>query len=322
MSKSTIIFLIIASVLVVAGIAIFLIVMSINNWDFKNLSTVKLETNSYVIEDDFSNITITTKTANIKFLPSDDDKCTVVCYEEEKLTHNVKAESDTLIVNINDTRKWYDYINIFSASSPEITVYLPIEKLNSLNINGSTGEVDIPSDFTFENIDVTASTGNVKCYASAAGDIKIKVSTGKINIADISATNLSLSVTTGKITAADITCGGNVNVDVSTGKTDLKNIDCKNLSSDGDTGDIELTNVIASESFNIKRSTGDVEFEKCDANEIFVKTSTGDIDGSLLSDKIFITQTSTGDIEVPKTTTGGRCELTTSTGDIEIKIKK
>ena len=52
-----------------------------------------------------------------------------------------------------------------------------------------------------------------------------------------------------------------------------------------------------------------------------VNTSTGDVNGTLLSEKIFITDTSTGRVSVPKTTSGGKCEITTSTGDINIGIK-
>ena len=61
-------------------------------------------------------------------------------------------------------------------------------------------------------------------------------------------------------------------------------------------------------------------FDSSDAAEIFVKTSTGDVSGSLLTEKVFITDTSTGKVSVPKTTTGGKCELITSTGDIKIEI--
>jgi len=68
--------------------------------------------------------------------------------------------------------------------------------------------------------------------------------------------------------------------------------------------------------------TGDVKFDGCDAAEIFVETDTGDVKGSLLTDKIFIVQTDTGSVDVPKTATGGKCEITTSTGDINISIKQ
>ena len=54
---------------------------------------------------------------------------------------------------------------------------------------------------------------------------------------------------------------------------------------------------------------------------IMVKTSTGNVKGTLLSDKIFVTDTSTGRVSVPKTTSGGKCEITTSTGDIEIELE-
>ena len=97
---------------------------------------------------------------------------------------------------------------------------------------------------------------------------------------------------------------------------------CKNVVSNGNTGAISLKNVIAAEKFSIERSTGDVKFDGCDAAEIFVKTDTGDVTGSLLSNKIFVVEADTGSVDVPKTATGGKCEITTDTGDINISIKK
>ena len=95
---------------------------------------------------------------------------------------------------------------------------------------------------------------------------------------------------------------------------------CKNVISRGSTGDILLNNVIAAENFSVERSTGDIRLERSDAKEIFLKTSTGDIRGSLLTDKVFVTKTNTGSINVPDSVTGGRCEITTSTGNINISI--
>jgi DUF4097 and DUF4098 domain-containing protein YvlB len=98
-------------------------------------------------------------------------------------------------------------------------------------------------------------------------------------------------------------------------------VECRNLKSDGATGDLSLDNVIAAEVFRIERSTGDVDFEGCDAAEITVTTDTGHIRGSLLSDKVFIAETDTGRVDVPHTTTGGKCQLTTDTGNIKISIR-
>lgn len=86
------------------------------------------------------------------------------------------------------------------------------------------------------------------------------------------------------------------------------------------TGDLSLKNVIATDTFTIERSTGDVVFNGSDATVIFVKTDTGDVSGNILTEKVFITQTDTGSVEVPKTASGGRCEIITDTGDIKINI--
>lgn len=315
------ILLIIAGALIAVGAVIFVVVMSLNGWDFKKLGTVKYETNSYVIEEDYREIIITTTTADIQILPSEDGECRVICYEEEKLKHEVKVESDTLVIDVEDTRKWYDYIN-FSFDSPKITVYLPTDKLASLYINGSTGNINIPSGLTFENIRIFANTSDVNCYASATGNINIELNTGKIDLAGIKAGSLNLVTSTGGMELKMIACSGDVSISTGTGNTKINVLDCKNLYSTGSTGNIKLIATIASGNFNIERNTGNVEFYNCDASEIFVKTSTGDIEGNLLSDKIFFTQTSTGDIDVTKSTSGGKCELTTSTGDIDIKIEQ
>ena len=73
---------------------------------------------------------------------------------------------------------------------------------------------------------------------------------------------------------------------------------------------------------SVTRSTGDVRFEGSDAAAIFVETNTGDVTGTLLSDKIFLPQSNTGEIEVPQTVSGGRCQIITSTGDIRLKIAR
>ena len=51
-----------------------------------------------------------------------------------------------------------------------------------------------------------------------------------------------------------------------------------------------------------------------------ITTDTGNVKGSLLSEKVFIVSTDTGKKQVPNTITGGRCEITTDTGDIIISI--
>ncbi len=319
MSKTAIIWLMIAAALVILGIVLFVVTMAINDWDFTKLSTHKYETNEHKISDSFAHISVNTDTANILFLPSDDGECKVVCHENSKTKHAVSVKDETLTVQLTDERKWYDHLGIGWGKS-KITVYLPETVYASLSIEESTGNVEILQDFTFESMDISTSTGNVKNAASASGLVKISTSTGDIHIENITAGALSLSVSTGNVTVSDANCVGDVTVKVSTGNANLTNLSCANLFSTGSTGHMILKNVIATEKFSIERSTGDVKFESCDASEIFVETDTGDVTGMLLSEKVFITQTDTGKVDVPKTVTGGRCEITTDTGNIKIKV--
>ncbi|MCR5687764.1 MAG: DUF4097 domain-containing protein [Lachnospiraceae bacterium] len=87
------------------------------------------------------------------------------------------------------------------------------------------------------------------------------------------------------------------------------------------TGDVLLRDVAVSGDMNISCTTGEVQLEDCDASAITIKTSTGDVSGTLLTPKTFITDTSTGDIDVPDSEGEGRCEISTATGDIDISIR-
>ena len=322
MSRKTKIWLGTAGLLTIIGCIIFLGVMNMLKWDFSGLSTVRYETNEHEISEKFEDIYVLTDTADIKFIPSESDKVTVVCHEEANAKHRVEVKNGTLKIELADTRKWYDHIRIsITFDSPKITVYLPAGEYGALAVKGSTGRANIAKDFAFESIDVTLATGEIKNYASATGAIKLKTSTGSILTQSISASSLSMNTSTGAISAENVTCTGDVTVKVSTGRLNAENVSAKSFSSTGSTGSATLKSVIASESFSVKRSTGSIKLDGCDAASLYLATDTGTITGILLSEKNFIATSDTGDVDVPDTRTGGRCELTTDTGDIRISIK-
>ncbi len=320
MSKSIKIWLIAATSLIVLGGIIFVGVMTVLKWDFSKLSTHKYETNSHTVAESFSAISVNTDTADITFVPSGDSTCTVTCYEHKKELHSVTVADGTLKIELNDTRKWYEYIGI-NFRTPKITVQIPEGQYGALTVKSSTGDVKIPEDFKFESIDIVQTTGRVECCSSATNVVKLKTTTGGIRVKGLTAGSLEISVSTGEIKVESTTVTDDIKLKSSTGETEFENVTCKNIESNGSTGDISLENVVASGKLTVKRSTGDIELDGCDAAEIVLMTDTGDVEGSLLSEKVFIVRTDTGRIDVPKTITGGRCEITTDTGDIEIRIK-
>ncbi len=295
------VWLIIAASFVLLGCILFAGVMTMLKWDFTKLSTVEYENNTYVVTEAFNSISIDTKTADIVFALSDDGKSRVECYEEEKAKHSVTVEDGTLTIELIDERSAYDFIgNVgLNLDTPKVTVYLPKTEYVSLVVKESTGDIEIPEDFIFEDINISSSTGDVKLFSSASGLIKIKTSTGNVNVENVSANKLDLKLSTGKVR--------------------LTNVECESIVSSASTGDILLNRVIATERISIKRSTGDVKFENSDAKEIFIETDTGNVIGNLLTEKVFVAKSDTGKTDVPKTVTGGRCEITTDTGNIKIE---
>ena len=302
MSKTTKIWLITATALVTLGAILFAGVMAQYDWDFTKLSTVTYTTNTYEVSDEFDKISINVDTTEIEFVPTENETCSIVSFEAEQVKHSATVQNGTLIISTVDTRKWYDHICI-ALGSPKMTVYLPQNEYASLIIETDTGDINIPKDFAFDKIGIDGDTSDVSCFAPVANVLDIELSTGDIIIDSITADQIKLTTTTGEIAINSVTAKNNIDIET-------------------DTGTITLKNVVATGTISIESDTGDVRFEGSDATEISVKTDTGDVTGTLLSEKVFITETSTGRINVPKTTSGGKCEITTATGDINISIKQ
>ncbi len=311
--------LIAAVAMLLAGIAVCGVSMAALGFDFKALATDAFETNIYPVAEKFDSISVEAETDQIRFLPAEDGKCTVECREMKNLTHEVAVKDGTLLVRTTDRRTWTQQIGVH-IGSPAITIYLPEKAYGELSVRTDTGDVEIPADFTFVTLSIHGDTSDVECRASITGGLEIGLSTSDITLAALDAGALDLSVSTGRIQVDSVRCKGDVSIHVSTGKTLLNDLTCASLRTDGSTGDITLTDTVASGSFTIERSTGDVRFENADAQEITVKTSTGEVTGSLRSEKVFLTETDTGKQNVPKSVSGGRCEITTDTGDIEIEV--
>ena len=340
MNKKITIWLIAAASLVLIGSVIFGGVMTMLKWNFGKLSTVEYETNTYAVEDDFRNISVDSDVSDIEFLPSEDGKAKIVCYEADDAKHKVTVVDGTLMIKSQNAKKWYGHIGI-NWGTPKITVYLPEREYAFLSVNQSTGDVKIPGDFKFERADISTTTGDVELSASVSGDLtvqvttgainvyvaefgsaKLKASTGDVSVSDVTTGDLDVSVSTGKVNVTRLSCERKLYVKVSTGKAQLSNVKCGSLESDGSTGDITLIKVIADEKFSIERTTGDVKFDGCDAADISVKTSTGSVTGSLLTEKLFSASSNTGKVSVPSPAGDQKCVIRTDTGKITITVQK
>jgi transcriptional regulator with XRE-family HTH domain/DUF4097 and DUF4098 domain-containing protein YvlB len=286
----------ITTLVLISLIILFITLSFVRTW---YLHTTK-STKTSVIEESFSSIIINADTIDINIYLSNDGSSKISYTTTDTYNIDFSVNNNTLEINQYNNKKIYELL--FNFSNLKLDLYLNIQTLDDITIINSTGDINIADELNFDNINITSSTGdtlinNVTCnyliYKGSTCDVKLENS--NIN--------------------------NDLNIKTSTGEIILSNVVSNNAFFTSSTGDIILSNVLVDQSLNILGSTTDVIFNEIDASNITVKLSTGDVEGVINTDKIFIVKTSSGKIKIPECTTGGICKITTSTGDITIKIK-
>ncbi|MBQ7379347.1 MAG: DUF4097 family beta strand repeat protein [Clostridia bacterium] len=341
MKKAIVISLVVAGALVLVGAGLFVGAMSAAAWDFGALQKQEYEQVTHEVAEDFSDISIQTIESSIEFQPSADGTCKIECMESKHVTYSVFVQDGTLKITTQDMRQWYHNIGIFNTQRQNMVVYLPKTAYESLQIRSNTGTVHTPSDFSFADVQIGLNTGMVKWEAGVVHSMSVETDTGFVQIKNVSmdgalsvetetgraeikgaeAQSIKVETKTGKAIVTDAIAKSAVSVKTNTGNAELSGCRAVDVFVETNTGKAKLADVVATGKMDIDTDTGDVALDGCDAAEIKIETDTGDVSGTLLTPKIMYTQTDTGRVEVPQSTIGGICEITTDTGDIIIRIQ-
>ena len=312
--------IIVGGVLLVTGGAMLGIAIA------QNSKTNVITRDENLDDQTFTNFKFECDVSDIEFKVSPDGKKKVTFTEEKKLVHEYTVSDNTLVIKQKDTRKWYEHILSFSGLHMKSTIYLPAAAYGNIDVKNATGDLVVPSDFTFENITAKQSTGNMDIKAKVNDSLDLQASTGNIKLLNMDPKSVTLKASTGNFYLENLNVEGDININMpdggSTGSVTLTNVTSNNLSVRTSTGDMKLTNVVVTNKIYLKASTGDIKLNDVDAHEIEIKTSTGDIKGTLLTGKIFSVKSGTSRPSVPQSVEGhGTCSLDTNTGKIVITIK-
>ena len=311
--------ILIGLLIIIVGAVIFIGAFAALGFDFNKLSTVKYQTNTHDITENFKNISIDTPSSDVTIVFTEDGGCKAVCYEDEKYNNSVEVQSDTLVIKTPD-KIWYDNIGNISFDNAEITLYLPAKEYGSLNVNASSGEINVSGALSFESVKLTGNSSDINCSGITVSAVEITVSSGDIKVSDLTAGTMKLSAVSGNIEVNSTDAEGVAEIKATSGDVKIADTQCNGLIAETSSGDIKLTNVIAVNNFSLQSNSGDVNFDRCDAGEISMKTDSGDVKGTLLSEKVFVYKTSSGKVNLPGTVTGGKCSIETGSGDINIEI--
>ena len=321
MSKPILIVLIVAVSLILVGVLIGMAGLWMRGFRVSGLFGGTVVTVEHTELAEFRSICVEDAQCDVRLAVSEDNSRRVVCREQERVPYTVASENGTLTIRRNDQRKWYHHIGIFWDKT-EITVYLPKGEYDSFTLTGSTCDVELPKELSFGTVDMTVSTGDVRCFADVRESFSAETSTGAVEAEGMTLGSVRVRTDTGSVSLRSVRATGEVQIKVDTGRIKLDEVRCGLLTTESSTGRQTLTGVIAEGQMRLTSSTGDITLTGCDAASLEIEASTGDVSATLLSEKIFIARASTGKIRVPDGTSGGICRITTSTGDIEAHVQK
>lgn len=287
-----------------------------------NANKIISQTNTYAIEQDFSDIRIDSDVSDVYFKVSEDGKASAVAVENDKYHHEVAFDGQALVITTKDLRKWYERPFSFDFTKKSLTLYLPKTSYRNLEVRGRTGDFESPMDFDFENASIHLSTGDIRMKSEVHGVLEAKVSTGSVDVEGANMNALTLEATSGKLRLKDVASKEGINLKTSSGDIELEAVKANSLNATASSGRVTLTDVLIEKHLLVKTSSGRITLNDCDAETLRLETSTGSIWGSLLSPKVFSVHTSTGKVNVPTSASGGLCEISTSTGNVTLTIKE
>lgn len=114
-----------------------------------------------------------------------------------------------------------------------------------------------------------------------------------------------------------------LSVQTVSGDMELGGLSAKGASLESVSGELELKELIVSGKLTVGTVSGDVDLDRCDAGEIDIVTVSGEVEGTLLSPKQFDVHTISGKLDVPASESGAaRCTISTTSGDVELKLAR
>ena len=179
----------------------------------------EFETHEYEIKENYKDIKIVTDTADIQFILSEKPNTFIVCEEEKNANHSVMVKENTLRIEVNDNKKWYEDIGI-NLRAPKITVYLGKSEYGNISLKTDIGNILLDNIIVTGKIAIETGTGNVKFEECDASEVFIETDTG----------NVTGSFVTDKVVFAE-----------------------------SDTGNIDIPKVIADEKCEIITETGNIK---------------------------------------------------------------
>ena len=340
MKKSVWISMIVAGVCIVAGLACIAMGHAMGGHRFMKAN---IESKDYTVTEDFQDIRVDTVSADVTFVLSNDGACRVAVKDDGRMDYTVGVIDSVLTVSAEVKEPWYKKpFSLFGGvEDASVTIYLPAKAYQSLTAKTTSGDIEAESRLSIsQGVILLVTTGDIE-WQGSAGSLFAKATTGDLSLENVTVTEgITAETTTGDISLTRVTgsslkvhagtgdtevtnseVAGQITAETTTGDISLTRITCDSLDAQTTTGCIELTDTVATGQVTAKTGSGDICLTRADAATLSLKTTSGSVKGSLRTPKVFYTDTTSGSVDVPKSTEGGLCEVKTTSGSIRLTVE-
>lgn len=302
MKKSTKIALIVAGACIAFGAMLFFFGLLFVRFDLSYVNSQRFLESTFEVDKEFDSISVKDMECDVRIVASTDGECRVECINSDRIFTTVEVEDGVLTVERKDERRWYECIGIWWNYEPTLYIYLPQSEYTSLYVHTVSGDIDVPSDFTFADVSVYSTSGGISVVCHTLEGLTVESTSG-----DVAVRNAE---------------GGSFKVKTTSGDMEISDVTASEFFVNTTSGDVEIYKATSDGMMKVSSVSGDIDMKRADAAELLLDSVSGDINAILLSAKDFVTDTTSGDVNVPHPdTNAGKCSASTTSGDIYIRIE-
>lgn len=283
----------IAGVFLLISLIVGGIVLVRTGGDFSELSNEKWVQKEKTFESSqIQELSFDTGATDVKVTGSDDTGQVLIKYPESKSrSYTITEENGQLTISEKNDRIFGIFsFDFFFSKDWEVEVILPVDSLDNLTLDSSSGDVDIQKLVIKEKLDLSLSSG----------DIQLET----------------------------VTVAGETSVQLSSGAIELTNVVSKDLYLKATSGDMQLDGVIVANQTTLEATSGDIGLSQFKAGQkTEMSVTSGNIKGDLvgkITEYTIQSSVTSGDNNLPQELDGGYKQLRVeaTSGDINLQFEK
>ncbi len=277
------ILLIIGVITIIIGAGLFVIGMSMLEWDFGNMSNRNdYETMHITYVNNNQDIQINDVSTKIEVKTSADDSIHIYYDEREKEEYEIDSSDEIISFTRRRDYKWFDNIYVLDFYTAELQILLPKGYQGELVLENINGDISV-SDQELDLLTINTINSEIEVENCVVhGEMIIDTTNDDINITDVKATKIDAYSINSDISLNTVSCDA-AEIETITGDVIASEIESAEIKITTMNGDIIGYIIGAREEYNINSNVmnGDSNLSELEDSSrekrISVSTMNGDI---------------------------------------------